>query len=281
MAYRYPCNQTKSGFLLVFLSLWISIHSIAAFPNPISRIHRSEVVCVDVDGNVNDSSGHGRPRYLFCRSDHRLRKQQHDRRRDLTFRLWSSTGVDESDESNDYDLPNSKAKASPAGILATGYRRYLDLCRRRPFLTSSITAGILAASGDALSQSIQAGHGLFLSSTTAVTTASFNWVRWRTFLLTGLLFEGPWVSFWFQGLWRLGRWMEASKYQASSRLQVLVQTVIDQTIGVSIFFPLYFLVYEIIGAVVSGRGMYYIIRVLFEHYVGLETTHACYCTNPN
>jgi hypothetical protein len=125
----------------------------------------------------------------------------------------------------------------------------------------------LAASGDVLSQSIQAGHGLlFQSSTTTVGTtvgvgvaaaaSSFNWIRWRTFLLTGLLFEGPWVSFWYQGLWRLGRWMEASKWKASSRLQVLVQTVIDQTVGVSIFFPMYFLVYEIIGACVAGRGMY-------------------------
>jgi hypothetical protein len=261
----YPYTRRKStGFLFVFLSLWIC--SASAFPtasnsnsNPISRTHRSDVVCVD------DSS---EPRQLFCR-DHRRRKQQrqHHRRRELaSFRLWMFAGVDDSggaDDSNDEDLSNPKAVASSPSVLAflgTSYRRYTDLCRRRPFLTSSLTAGILAASGDVLSQSIQAGHGLFLSSsvgtTVGVAASSFNWIRWRTFLLTGLLFEGPWVSFWYQGLWRMGRWMEASKLKASSRLQVLVQTVIDQTIGVSIFFPLYFLVYEIIGAVVSGRGMY-------------------------
>jgi hypothetical protein len=249
MANSYPYNPSKSGFLLVFLSLWTSIHSASAFLNPISRIHRPEVVCAD--------DSFGKP--LLCRLRRRRdHKQQHDRRRELTsFRLWSSTGVDDDESSdNDSDLSNRKAKASPGIIayLVTGYRRYLDLCRRRPFLTSSITAGVLAASGDVLSQSIQAGRGL----SAAAGGASFNWVRWRTFLLTGLLFEGPWVSFWYQGLWRLGRWMEASKLKAltSSRLQVLVQTVIDQTVGVSIFFPLYFLVYEIIGAVVSGRGMY-------------------------
>jgi hypothetical protein len=285
MAFRYPYNPSNSGFMLVFFSIWVSIHSAAAFPNPISILRRSEVACADA--NVNDSSGH-RPRPLFCRPrDHPRRKpqQQHHQRRELiSFRLWSSTGVDESSD-NDNDLSNRKAKAS-SGVLAflvTGYRRYLDLCRRRPFLTSSLTAGILAASGDALSQSIQAGRGwIFLSSTTTATTvaASFNWVRWRTFLLTGLLFEGPWVSFWYQGLWRLGRWMETSKMKVltSSRLQVLVQTVIDQTVGVSIFFPLYFLVYEIIGAVVSGGGMY--CMMLYEYLFQRrcwkqQNMHAC------
>jgi hypothetical protein len=53
----------------------------------------------------------------------------------------------------------------------------------------------------------------------------------------------------------MGRWMER-KFQSGSRLQVLVQTFIDQTFGVAIFFPVYFVVYEVIGASVSGQGMY-------------------------
>jgi hypothetical protein len=267
-------KSLPTGLLFIFLSLWM--RSASAFPtasnsnsSPNSRIHRSDKVC----GVEVDSSG---PHQVFCRDHPRRRKQErqkHGRRELTSFRLWSSAGVDDSneaDDSNDDDL--SAVASSPAqGVLAflvTSYRRYTDLCRRRPFLTSSITAGVLAASGDILSQSIQAGHGLFQSSITVGTTvgvtaaSSFNWIRWRTFLLTGLLFEGPWVSFWYQGLWRLGRWMEASKMKASSRLQVLVQTVIDQTVGVSIFFPMYFLVYEIIGAVVAGRGMYNIYRAV-------------------
>lgn len=254
MAYSY--NKSKSGFLFVFLSLCLSIHSAISFPtvsssnsNPISRM------CVD------DSSG----KPLFCRRVHIRWKQQHHRRLLLTNRLWSSARTDESNDSNDNDgdiSTNRKAVASPLTVAAyafTLYRQYTDLCRRRPFLTSSITAGVLAAAGDVLSQSIAAGHGLFLISTTSTATtssyAAFNWVRWRTFLLTGLLFEGPWVCFWYQGLWKMGRWMERN-FQAKSRLQVVAQTVLDQTVGVSIFFPLYFLVYEVIGATVSGQGMY-------------------------
>jgi hypothetical protein len=235
MAYRYnPSKSVPTGFLFVLLSLWI--HSALSFPtasnsnsNPISRIHRQEVVC--------DDSGP-----LLCH-DHRRRKLHRKRE----FRLLSSAPVDGS-ESNDQSRP----KTSPVvSFICACYLRYLDLCRRRPFLTSSITAGILASSGDVLSQSIQAGY--FLTSTTGA--SSFNWIRWRTFLFTGLLFEGPWVCFWYEGLWKMGRWMER-KFQSGSRLQVLAQTVIDQTFGVAIFFPMYFVVYEVIGASVSGQGMY-------------------------
>jgi hypothetical protein len=254
MVYRYkPSKSVPTGFLFVFLSLWI--HSAVSFPtvsnsNPISRINnRQEVVC--------DDSGP-----LFCH-DHRRRK--HHRRHD--FRLSSSDSVDESD-SNDESRPKASQIVS---LISTSYLRYLDLCRRRPFLTSSITAGILASSGDVLSQSIQAGY-LLTSNTGA---SSFNWIRWRTFLFTGLLFEGPWVSFWYEGLWKIGRWMER-KFQSGSRLQVLVQTIIDQTFGVAIFFPMYFVVYEIIGASVSGKGMYS-TSIHFSKFISARSwKHACF-----
>jgi hypothetical protein len=42
--------------------------------------------------------------------------------------------------------------------------------------------------GDMLAQSLQMGSA-------AAGNSSFNWVRWRTFMLTGLLFEGPGCPF--------------------------------------------------------------------------------------
>jgi hypothetical protein len=74
-------------------------------------------------------------------------------------------------------------------------------------------------------------------------------------MLTGLLFEGPWMTFWYKCLKRVGRWME-SKYQSSPRQQVLGQVVVGQTIGVAIFYPVFFGVYECIGAIMSGQGKY-------------------------
>jgi uncharacterized membrane protein YkgB len=85
--------------------------------------------------------------------------------------------------------------------------------------------------------------------------SAFKWARWRTFMLTGLLYEGPWMSFWYKGLTKLGRWME-SKFQSGPRQQVLGQVVADQTLGVVLFYPVFFLVYECMSAILTGQGKY-------------------------
>lgn len=126
---------------------------------------------------------------------------------------------------------------------------YSDLLKTRPFITNGITAGLLAAAGDlvAQSESIHVAHAVTAS------TIPFNLARTLTFALTGLLYEGPWIYFWYEGLWKMGDWME-NKFQSSPRFQVAAQIFVDQSIGVFLFFPLYFMVYECIGAVISGRG---------------------------
>ena len=85
--------------------------------------------------------------------------------------------------------------------------------------------------------------------------SSFNWVRWRTFMLTGLLFEGPWMTFWYKCLKRLGSWME-NKLQLGPRQQVLCKVVAGRTLGAAIVYPAYFVVYEGIGAILRGQGKY-------------------------
>jgi hypothetical protein len=222
-----PCDQRRSIFILfAFFSINSTVSLLTASnSNPISSIHRQVGVS---------------PAPFFCRHG----RKRH-RRHELELGLESPTHVDSSYSKD----PHRRQSPRIISILYSYYMRYLDLCQRRPFLTSSITAGLLAATGDALSQSLQAGHAV--AATTAV--SSFNWIRCRTFLLTGLLFEGPWVCFWYQGLWKIGRWMERN-FQSGPRLQVLAQVVTDQTIGVAIFFPLYFAVYEVVGASVSGQG---------------------------
>ena len=172
----------------------------------------------------------------------------HHRRRDRRIAL----GVVDAPPLDDWEARNdtfSRLKASPvATFLNSCYTGYLHLCEKRPFLTNSIAAGVLAGVGDILAQSMCVGS-------TAVGISSFNWVRWRTFMLTGLLFEGPWMTFWYKCLKRVGRWME-SKYQSGPRQQVLGQVIVGQTLGVAIFYPVFFVVYESIGAILSGQGKY-------------------------
>jgi hypothetical protein len=134
-------------------------------------------------------------------------------------------------------------------LLSNLFGRYSDLLERRPFITNGITAGLLAATGDLVAQS----ESIHVAQAVMAVTIPFNWARTLTFLLTSLLYEGPWIYIWYEGLWKMGRWME-STYQAGPRLQVAAQIFVDQSIGVFIYFPLYFMVYECIGAVLSGRG---------------------------
>jgi hypothetical protein len=153
--------------------------------------------------------------------------------------------TDESSESIELS-PETPAVVS---LLPDLFRGYSDLLKRRPFITNGITAGLLAAAGDLVAQteSIHVAHAVM------AVTIPFNWARMLTFALTGLLYEGPWIYIWYEGLWKMGSWME-SNFKAGPRLQVAAQIFVDQSIGVFIFFPLYFMVYECIGAVISGRG---------------------------
>jgi hypothetical protein len=126
---------------------------------------------------------------------------------------------------------------------------YSDLLKTRPYLTNGITAGLLAVAGDYVAQS----ESIYVAHAAMSVTIPYNGARTLTFALTGLLFEGPWIYFWYESLWKMGSWME-SNYKAGPRLQVATQIFVDQTIGVFIYFPLYFMVYECIGAFISGRG---------------------------
>jgi hypothetical protein len=143
---------------------------------------------------------------------------------------------------------SSRSKTSPvASVLLIFYARSLDLFERQPFLTNSIVTGILAGFGDVLAQSFSGNADV------AGVVPAFNWIRWKTFMLTGLLFEGPWLCVWYDGLTKFARWLE-TKYQWGPRQQVLAKVACDQTIGVAIFYPAFFASYEIFGAVLTGRG---------------------------
>ena len=155
--------------------------------------------------------------------------------------LSSSTQIDD----GQYEK-SSRLTATPvASFFLIFYARALDLFEKQPFLTNSIVTGILAGIGDVLAQSF--------TGKVAGIAPEFNWIRWITFLLTGLLFEGPWLCVWYDGLTKFARWLE-TEYQWGPRQRVLAKVACDQTIGVVIFYPAFFASYEIFGAVLTGRG---------------------------
>jgi hypothetical protein len=235
--------RSKSASLATVFSLLLSLRFAASFSlkpaYPITRIEQVHTASPSPFSAEETRSGskcshavHRRPR----RYRHAIRQSAVD--------ASSSPPLDDWEPNNDNF---SRRKTTRIGTFVHScYTRYLNLCENRPFPTNSITAGVLAGMGDILAQSLQMGSA-------AAGISSFNWVRWRTFMLTGLLFEGPWMSFWYNGLTRLGRWME-SKYQSGPRQQVLGQVLADQTLGVVLFYPTFFVVYDCIGAILAGQG---------------------------
>lgn len=60
-------------------------------------------------------------------------------------------------------------------------------------------------------------------------------------------------SDWYDRLWALGHWLD-NHITKNKNVQVLAQLVADQTLGVMLFFPLYFYAYELSEALVVLRG---------------------------
>eukprot|EP00978_Attheya_sp_CCMP212_P027516 scaffold92173_cov48-Attheya_sp.AAC.2 len=150
-----------------------------------------------------------------------------------------SQGLRAGGETNDAKAIVKKNK------LVHWYTSYTKLVDEKPLGTQSITVGLVSALGDILSQYIEAN--------VAGVVFSFNWLRFNSFLVSGTLFVGPYLHYWYGVLWKVGRWGQ-EKYMLSKRYQTMIQVVLDQTIGVAIFFPAYFFLYEFTEALLSLRG---------------------------
>jgi hypothetical protein len=137
---------------------------------------------------------------------------------------------------------NGSPKMTP--FLTRCYRKYVFCSDHRPFLTKSISAAIISAIGDLLSQ--------WIESRIAGIPCDISWFRFNAFFVSGLVFVGPYIHIWYEQLWRIGRWMK-SRFNAPSKLQTVAQVVVDQTVGVALFFPTYFFVYEIVEAILAYR----------------------------
>jgi hypothetical protein len=217
MAYRRKSrrNSVSRGYRAIFAVL--SLRAVAAFSTILRRCTRGKS-----------------PKQHFIASSqssyHRL--------------IELGMATDESESIEQY--PETPAVVA---LIPDLYGTYSNLLKSRPFLTNGVTAGLLAAAGDFVAQS----ESIHVAHAAMAVTIPFNWARMFTFALTGLLFEGPWMYFWYEILWKMGSWME-SNWKTGPRLKVAAQIFVDQSIGVFIFFPLYFMVYECIGAFLSGRG---------------------------
>eukprot|EP00977_Amphora_coffeiformis_P007917 scaffold1771_cov172-Amphora_coffeaeformis.AAC.10 len=159
-------------------------------------------------------------------------------------------GFNESTKSAERSYCSTVASPSPEGMFCEPFNgdtveRLAKLSERRPYPTKAVSAGIIVGAGAVLSQWIQATSGGI--------PLVLDWHQIRSFALTGLLFEGPYLHWWYEQLFKLGRYLVDSA-GLSSRAMTVAQIAVDETIGVLIFFPAYFFAYELTQSMLLLRG---------------------------
>lgn len=122
--------------------------------------------------------------------------------------------------------------------------QYSDQMDKRPVFTQCVTASIFSLLSGILSQTIEAR--------TIGITLSLDMIRLSSFTLAGFVFDGPFCYFWYDLMWKFDDYLQTSK--GFSKISgTSAQVFVDQTIGSLIYFPLYFYVYDIIEAFISGK----------------------------
>ena len=169
-----------------------------------------------------------------------------------------------SDDSNDDGGPSpplaalssvSKRLKSSCSGACTSYVNWLD---RKPLTANAISAGIIAAMGDTLAQLIECRVGTATSTSTTCGIGGIgsrlNILRTVSFATSGIVFVGPYLHIFYGYLWSLGSHLQR-RYNTSRRQQVFVQVLLDQTIGIILFYPLYYYVYEYCEAIFGLQAL--------------------------
>mmetsp|Transcript_38230 Transcript_38230/g.79507 ORF Transcript_38230/g.79507 Transcript_38230/m.79507 type:complete len:262 (-) Transcript_38230:6535-7320(-) len=137
-------------------------------------------------------------------------------------------------------------KSSSQNRMIRWYRKYRNLCETKPLCTKAFSQSVIGGIGSVLSQYV-------LASSSEI-PLTINWHQVQAFALSGLLFEGPYFHWWFSGLWKMGRWLEEKKqFPLSPSAITTIQIIVDQTIGVLLFFPTYFFAFEILQSIVLAK----------------------------
>jgi hypothetical protein len=122
------------------------------------------------------------------------------------------------------------------------YSRYVD---EKPLIVKSITAGIVTMMANLFSQVILPR----LQPNSSMLKVAISWRHVGMFMITGLFFIGPYLHLWY-GL--LDRIFAMPRQRNVTR--TVVKVLINETIGLCIFFPLYFISLEIAESLIIGRG---------------------------
>ncbi|KAL7556809.1 hypothetical protein ACA910_005244 [Epithemia clementina (nom. ined.)] len=144
----------------------------------------------------------------------------------------------------------------------------MRLLDEKPQITKSISAAIVQGIGDVLSQSLFA----FMEGQALV----YDFARTISFMLTGFFFNAPFLHRWYGLTATFGERLQ-QKERLTDTQRVGAELALDQSLGVVLYYPLYFYAYELCSAVayctapnfaaITEKGIGNIIKAIKAQYL--------------
>ncbi|CAM9563047.1 unnamed protein product, partial [Ectocarpus sp. 13 AM-2016] len=123
--------------------------------------------------------------------------------------------------------------------LSVVWGRYLGALNDKPLLTKALSSGVVSGTANIIEQTLS--------------TAKFNWGGWVVFTLTGIVFKGMFLHYWYNILDRLGNAKVVTSRVPGKWGRVSFQVLVDTIIGATLLNCGYFAVHEIFSSITSGR----------------------------
>ncbi|CAN0303864.1 unnamed protein product, partial [Ectocarpus sp. 12 AP-2014] len=135
--------------------------------------------------------------------------------------------ISSSSSSNSSVVAEDKGR-SARRRLSVVWGRYLGALNDKPLLTKALSSGVVSGTANIIEQTLS--------------TAKFNWGGWVVFTLTGIVFKGMFLHYWYNILDRLGNAKVVTSRVPGKWGRVSFQVLVDTIIGATLLNCGYFAV---------------------------------------
>jgi protein Mpv17 len=136
----------------------------------------------------------------------------------------------------------SKISKNSTYSLQGAFKWYMNSCVEKPLVTKGLTCGVICSLGDLIAQKLESQNRISGKSW-------LNLSRLATFFVCNALFTGPFVHYWYQTVADAGSWAQ-KRFGISQWKKLGLQVLMDQSVGVLLFFPLYLVFYDLFDALI-------------------------------